>query len=104
VPLVATRGPFRRTTVSLLRSALSHPWAFRGLFLIGFVLAAVPVFLGVLNPDGSCLLNEAERVLDGAVLYSDIVELNPPLIVWLNLLPVLAARLLGCSQVLAFRV
>jgi hypothetical protein len=46
----------------------------------------------------------AGRLLDGAELYRDVVEVNPPLIVWLNLMPVSIARALGLSEVLAFRL
>ena len=35
-------------------------------------------------PDMAFLLYAAGRLLDGATLYRDVVEINPPLIIWLN--------------------
>ncbi|MGH7517784.1 MAG: hypothetical protein ACREOC_09975 [Gemmatimonadales bacterium] len=54
------------------------------------------------HPDLAFYLYAAARVLDGAVLYRDIVEINPPLIIWLNLPAVLLGRLLGISDTLAY--
>lgn len=55
-------------------------------------------------PDMAFLLYAAGRVLDGAVLYRDVVEINPPLIVALNLPVVWLARLSGISDVLLYRL
>ena len=62
-------------------------------FLIGgaAALRATP------GPDVSFLLYAAGRVIDGARYGADIMEINPPLIVWLYMLPVLAARVIGAS-------
>ena len=54
--------------------------------------------------DLAYLLHAAARVLDGARLYVDVVEVNPPLIVLLNLPAVLLARASGLSEVLVYRV
>jgi hypothetical protein len=43
-------------------------------------------------------------VLDGARLYRDVVEINPPLIVALNLPAVIVARALGVSDILVYRI
>lgn len=56
------------------------------------------------HPDLAFYLYAAARVLDGAVLYRDIVEINPPLIIWLNVPAVLLARLLSISDILAYRL
>lgn len=69
-----------------------------------FGLCSLPVFLGILNHDVAWLLCAAESVMDGRRLYVDVMEINPPLIVWLNLVPVLFARILGISEILAFRI
>jgi hypothetical protein len=79
-------------------------YALGALILAGFGLGALPAFLGVLNHDVAWLLHAAGRVLAGDRLYVDVVETNPPLIVWLNLAPVLLARSAGISEVLAFRL
>jgi len=50
------------------------------------------------------LLYAAERVVDGARLYVDVVEINPPLIVALNLPAVVLARALRTSDILVYRV
>jgi hypothetical protein len=49
------------------------------------------------------LLYAAGRVLDGARLYVDVVEINPPLIVALNLPAVVLARAAGMSDILVYR-
>ncbi|HEX6091227.1 MAG TPA: hypothetical protein VFZ13_13800, partial [Gemmatimonadales bacterium] len=80
----------------------------RGRFLaILAVVAAIglaPQFLSRTLPDISFLLYAAGRVLDGATLYVDLIEINPPLIVWLNLPIVAAARELGISEITSYRV
>ena len=43
-------------------------------------------------------------MLDGARLYVDVVEINPPLIVALNLPAVLVARATGLSDILVYRL
>jgi hypothetical protein len=58
----------------------------------------------VARSDIAFLLYAAERVLDGARLYVDIVEINPPLIVALNLPAVLLARAIGVSDIPMYRV
>jgi hypothetical protein len=55
-------------------------------------------------PDMAFLLYGAGRVLDGAVLYRDVVEINPPLIVALNLPIVWLSRLAGISEFLLYRL
>jgi hypothetical protein len=64
---------------------------------VGAEVASIP------RSDIAFLLYAAERVLDGARLYRDVVEINPPLIVALNLPAVLLARALGASDVLVYR-
>jgi hypothetical protein len=56
------------------------------------------------RPDIAFLLYAAERVIDGARLYVDVVEINPPLIIALNIPAVLLARLLGVSEILVYRL
>jgi hypothetical protein len=54
--------------------------------------------------DTGFLLDEAARVLGGARLYAHIVDMNPPLIVGINMTAVLCARIFGISEVLAYRL
>ncbi len=49
-------------------------------------------------------LYAARRLIDGATLYRDIGDMNPPLIIWLNVPAVLAARLLDIPEILAYRL
>ncbi len=54
--------------------------------------------------DISWLLFAAEKYLDGAKLYENVVDTNPPLIIYLNIPPVWFGRLLGYPQALLFVV
>jgi hypothetical protein len=76
-------------------------WAGVGFFV---VLSLAAEFRSVARPDIGFLLYAAGRVLDGARLYVDVVEINPPLIVALNIPPVVVARLLGISDILVYRI
>jgi hypothetical protein len=71
-------------------------------FLLGISLAAE--FRSYARPDTGFLLDAAARVLDGARLYVDVVEINPPLIIALNMVAVLSARLFHISDILAYRL
>src|SRR5262249_23554986 len=54
--------------------------------------------------DLAFLLYAGGRVLDGARMYRDVVEINPPLIVWLNVAIVGLARTLHLSNLLLYRL
>jgi hypothetical protein len=72
--------------------------------LVIAVLGSAAEFATLARPDTAYLLHAAERVLDGARLYVDVVEINPPLIVALNIPAVVIARALEISEILVFRV
>ena len=55
-----------------------------------------------INADCALYLQQAELLLDGAVPYRDFVDTDPPLIAYLNVLPVALARMLGVSPIAAF--
>jgi hypothetical protein len=55
------------------------------------------------RPDTGFLLDVAARMLAGARLYTDVVEINPPLIVVLNIPAVIISRWLGVSDILVYR-
>ncbi len=86
------------------RSIVARSGRFGLLFVLGFGLCSLPIFLGVLNHDEAWYLLVARRVLDGQRLYVDVFDTNPPLIIWLNLLPVALAGALGISEILALRI
>jgi hypothetical protein len=54
------------------------------------------------NPDNVFLLYAARRFLGGDRLYVDILEINPPLIIYLNCIPVTLARLLHSDLIATF--
>lgn len=68
------------------------------------LIGLIPQFIGPINGDSAFLLYAAGRVLDGAKLYVDLLEINPPLIIWLNIPVVAASRLLDVEPILGFRV
>jgi len=55
-----------------------------------------------LHSDVSWYLVATDRFLDGARLYRDVIEVNPPLAFYLMAPPVLVARLLGISATAVF--
>jgi hypothetical protein len=55
-------------------------------------------------PDMAFLLYAAAQVLDGGVLYRDVVEINPPLIIALNLPFAWLAQKTGLSPFLLYRI
>jgi hypothetical protein len=95
-------------TVSKIEPARRSPLEHRSVvllvltFLLGISLAAE--FTSYARPDTGFLLDAAARVLDGARLYVDVVEINPPLIIALNMMAVLSARLFDISDILAYRL
>jgi hypothetical protein len=56
------------------------------------------------SPDVAFLLDAAGGIMDGAHWYVDIVEINPPLIILLNMPAVLLGRWLQVSDVLVYRL
>ncbi len=66
----------------------------------GVVLA----FLRTVNHDVALYIYSAMELLRGAKLHHDIVELNPPLIIFLNLPAAMLARATGIEGVTAFRL
>lgn len=72
-------------------------------FTVLVLLAVFAVrFDAPLNHDTSWYLDATARMLDGAALYVDIVEVNPPLAFYLTVPPVAFARLAGIVAAPAF--
>jgi hypothetical protein len=61
------------------------------LVALGFVLQSI----GTLNPDVSWINYGVTRLLSGAKLYVDIVEVNPPTIYYLSMPPIWLATVTG---------
>jgi hypothetical protein len=73
-----------------------------GCGLIGLVAFWLSAFHVVPNHDNDWLLVAAGRMLDGGTFRIDFDESNPPLVIFVNILPVLLARLSGLAPYTAF--
>jgi hypothetical protein len=98
--ITAEPGVEPRGVVRFLRSR----GVFIGCALALVLLATVPELSGRTIPDTGWLLYAAGEMLDGARLYVDLIEVNPPLIVWLNAIPVTLARITSLSPILVYRL
>ncbi len=88
----------------LVNGEAGHRSLFRAaLFALGALTLAAQVSRAA-SPDMAFLLYAGGRVLDGARLYRDIVEINPPLIVWLNVGVAFLARAWHLSEFFVYRV
>lgn len=67
------------------------------------VLSAINVFLTRINHDVAYFLYVAGSFIDGAELYVDQIDVNPPLIVCLTVPPVFVSRLTGLSEILLIK-
>ena len=76
-------------------AALIYPWL---LPIVAGVVLGMTLVSFLVQPvwgDQSWLLYAAGRVLDGARLGTDIVETNPPTIIWLSEIPMALSRMIG---------
>ncbi len=85
-------------------AVLERPVVFGLLVLTCVIVGLASEFVAPPDPDNAFLLYAAARVLDGARLYVDVVEINPPLIVAFNFPAILLARGLGLPDILVFRI
>ncbi len=69
------------------------PWITLAVLLVGLLGVAVGHPAARINHDCALYLQQAELIVDGGVPYVDFVDTNPPLIMYLNVVPVL----LGCA-------
>ncbi|HEX7090148.1 MAG TPA: hypothetical protein VF192_08420, partial [Longimicrobiales bacterium] len=69
-----------------------------------FVYGAHGAFSFPANHDMAWLLHVASRALDGAKLYVDVVEINPPLVIFLSMIVELIARVTGIWDITVFRL
>lgn len=77
--------------------------------ILGFVGAAVGTILLLvvgfpLNHDVAWFMSMSRRVLGGERLYSDIVDINPPLVVYLLMPPVLLSDAAGLSDSVSLKL
>ncbi|HUN97488.1 MAG TPA: hypothetical protein VMU69_14830 [Bradyrhizobium sp.] len=75
--------------------------------LIGGVILGMSIALFVSEPawhDPTWYLYGARRMLDGAAIYrTEIVDVNPPLIIWLSAIPVVLGHVLGITSFVALK-
>src|SRR5918993_1748018 len=67
-------------------------------------LCALAAGLSYVNHDASWYLYVVQRAWHGATLYRDLIDTNPPLIVWLSAPPVVLADLAGIPAATMFKV
>jgi hypothetical protein len=102
-----TEAPLRLRPAPRVRSWLARLRAHRFVLALGRLLPAlIPALLFVpavlappLNHDVAAVLNFSERWLGGEHLYSDLIDVNPPLIYVLNLVPAALERITPLSGV-----
>ena len=85
---------------------MSQTTALRIILLIGVglaILSLIGELRAPLNADAAWLVYSAGRLLRGQLLYVDILEINPPLIVWLNLPGAYLSHALQIPATLVFR-
>ena len=66
-------------------------------------LALLAIGPSHLNHDAAWYLYVAEKWLGGATLYRDLIDTNPPLIIWLTAIPAAIARLTGAAGTLLLK-
>jgi len=86
---------------TIVSKAFRRLWVAALLAAVLGALGVLPAALGRVQPDTGWYLYSAGRVLDGQRLYADLVEVNPPLIVWLDIIPVALGRALAVPADLA---
>lgn len=94
------------TSRSTQSSGYFPPWPISLLALacIGVALYQAAANAVEINHDVAAYLQVAGLLLDGAVPFVDVVEINPPLIWYLSVLPVSLAELTGLSAPLAAKL
>jgi hypothetical protein len=80
------------------------PLVYRGTGLVLIALGLVAPFAGRPTTDTAWLQYLAHRMLSGDRLYVDLIEANPPLIVWLNLPAALLSRMTGLPGALLYNM
>jgi hypothetical protein len=100
-PVPGADFPVTRPSGDSLQTATSRRawWA----LCAAIVLIGVPFDLSkIVHHDVGYFIDAAGRMLDGARLYRDLLELNPPVMYALAMVPVALARLLHANPVLVF--
>ena len=80
----------------------ARPWAWTAAAAVATAVGVVGAFRTLPRPDTTWLLHVTGRVLDGARLGVDVVDVTPPVILWLKAPIVLLARAAGWDTSLAW--
>lgn len=99
-PAAAAAPALRLERPATRAARLADTRLFVALLLLLGLPALVQVFLGPDDHDVAWVVYIAGRVLDGARLYVDLVESNPPLIIALNMPAAWLSRVTGISDIL----
>lgn len=94
--------PAARAPATEPRALLADPRSLLSLALLGLVVGVIlaVTMRAPLKDDIAWLLHIAEDMLRGKQLYIDDIEINPPLVIWLLLVPAELGRLTGMSAAL----
>jgi hypothetical protein len=84
-PSLPSRQPGDQAESRILWRVLVHRRTVIAVCALGLMIAAARVALDVWNRDVSWFLDVSDRVMHGQRLYVDILEDNPPLIVWMGI-------------------
>lgn len=96
--------PASAETAASLLGARDTAWLLPGAFLALPLLWVIAYFFPPMNQDVGVILAVAERWMSGERLYVDVIDVNPPLIFMLNLLPVAMAKVLPISSASALMI
>lgn len=96
--------PFAGGFTSAIGRLAARDWFFWPAAAVVVLLGAAVELRARMTPDVAWYLYAARRVLDGKRLYVDVIEINPPLSMWLHLPIVAASRALGVPDPVVFRL
>lgn len=85
-----------RLALRIHKLAVAAALTFPVLFLLA-ALILVTIYFPMLQHDVALNITGAEMVLEGARPYVEVSDVNPPLIMYLSIIPVLVARVTGMS-------
>ena len=82
------------SSVGSLFGTGERTWLLPGVFLVLPLLWIFAYFFPPMNQDVGVILSVTERWMSGERLYLDVIDVNPPLIFFLNVIPVALAKVL----------
>jgi len=67
------------------------------------IISISNIISSTINHDVAWYIYAANEFVDGAILYQDVVDVNPPLIIFISIPPVIIADILGLSEITIFK-